>query len=246
MGNPQHYSVELPTRCLALINGLWSEVSKQFGGADPELGPLTSTFLLSMSMPILTIPLERVERQIGKAGGQAYADDQHLLPKAAEAFDTVIRKGKLGQAPFYKAGAWRFLSLREGPFPNIADGLPNILTEKLSGNDAEVAACKMPASQWVSTLRNALAHGGVAYLDKDGCSTFGTPVKMFAFVSGKFGKSKCEHADADCRFGRGGLEGLNILRISENDYRQFLESWVAWLENTKIAKLVAANVTGSL
>lgn len=60
---------------------------------------------------------------------------------------------------------------------------------------------------------------------------------MFAFVSGKFGKSKCEHADADCRFGMGELEGLNILRISENDYRQFLEEWVAWLEDTKIARL---------
>ncbi len=74
-----------------------------------------------------------------------------------------------------------------------------------------------------------MAHGGIAYLDESGRSSYGTPVKMFAFVSGKYGKPKCEHAETACRFGMGNLEGLNILRISETDYRQFLEEWVAWL-----------------
>lgn len=131
-------------------------------------------------------------------------------------------------------------SLRQGPFPNIANGLPEGLAEALSGDEAVSAARDMPTSQWVSTLRNAMAHGGIAYLDEIGRSSYGTPVKMFAFVSGKYGKSKCEHAEADCRFGMGELEGLNILRISETDYRQFLEAWVAWLEATDIASLTAA------
>ncbi len=240
MGNPQHYSVELPGRCLALINGLWPEASKLHGGDNPELGPLTSTFLVSMSMPILTIPLERVERQIDKALDQAYADDRHLGPKAAAAFVDVIRKGKLGEAAFYKDGAWRFVGVRKGPLPNIANGLPEELAAGLSSDEAVEAARDMPASQWVSILRNAMAHGGIAYLDKNGRSTYGTPVKMFAFVSGKYAKPKCQHAEADCRFGMGKLEGLNILRISETDYRQFLEAWVAWLGATKIAKMAAA------
>ncbi|RAP39495.1 hypothetical protein BYZ73_20205 [Rhodovulum viride] len=240
MGNPQHYSVELPCRCLALINGLWHEASKLHGEENPELGPLTSTFLVSMSMPILTIPLERVERQIGKAEDQAYADDRHLGPKAADAFVDVIRKGKLGEAAFYKEGAWRFVSVRKGPFPNIASGLPEDLAEALSGDDAVEAARAMEASQWVSILRNAMAHGGIAYLDETGRSSHGTPAKMFAFVSGKYAKPKCQHAEANCRFGMGKLEGLNILRISETDYRQFLEAWVAWLGATKIAKMPAA------
>lgn len=240
MGNPQHYSVELPGRCLALINGLWPEASKLHGGDNPELGPLTSTFLVSMSMPILTIPLERVERQIDKALDQAYADDRHLGPKAAAAFVDVIRKGKLGEAAFYKDGAWRFVGVRKGPLPNIANGLPEELAAGLSSDEAVEAARDMPASKWVSILRNAMAHGGIAYLDKNGRSTYGTPVKMFAFVSGKYAKPKCQHAEADCRFGMGKLEGLNILRISETDYRQFLEAWVAWLGATKIAKMAAA------
>ncbi len=44
----------------------------------------------------------------------------------------------------------------------------------------------------------------------------------------------------DCGFGMGELEGLKILRISETDYRQFLEAWVAWLDATEIARLAAA------
>ncbi|SHJ12954.1 hypothetical protein SAMN04488012_10572 [Palleronia salina] len=98
----------------------------------------------------------------------------------------------------------------------------------------------MPASQWVSLLRNAMAHGGIAYLDENGRSRHGTPVKMFAFVSGKYGKPKCEFADAACRFGMGKLDGLNFLRISEDDYRSFLGDWVAWLVASKIAKQAAA------
>lgn len=240
MGNPQHYSIELPSRCLALINGLWPEASKLHGGESPELGPLTSTFLISMSMPILTIPLERVERQIDKAEDQAYADDRHLGTKAAEEFVEVIRKGKLGATPFYKDGTWRFVCVRNRPFPNIANGLPDELAAALSSVEAENAARDMPASQWVSILRNAMAHGGIAYLDENGRSSYGTPVKMFAFVSGKYAKPKCEHAEADCRFGMGKLEGLNILRISETDYRQFLVAWVEWLAATKITKMSAA------
>lgn len=193
-----------------------------------------------MSMPILNIPLERIERQINKNEDEAYADDRQLNPEAVEAFVKVIRKGKLGDAPFYKDGTWRFHPLRDEPFPNISKGLPLQLAEALEHDGAVNAARAMPAAQWVSLLRNAMAHGGIAYLDENGCSSHGTPVKMFAFVSGKYGRPKCENADAACRFGLGKLEGLNFLRISEDDYRNFLGDWVAWLEASKIAKQAAA------
>lgn len=245
MGKPQHYSIELPSRCFDLINGLWPAANEVYGGARPDLGPLTSTFLLSMSMPILNIPLERIERQINKNEDEAYADDRQLNPEAVEAFVKVIRKGKLGDAPFYKDGTWRFHPLRDEPFPNISKGLPLQLAEALEHDGAVDAARAMPALQWVSLLRNAMAHGGIAYLDENGRSRHEAPVKMFAFVSGKYGGGKyggpkCENADAACWFGMGKLEGLNFLRISEDDYRNFLGDWVAWFEASKIAKQAAA------
>lgn len=240
MGNPQHYSIELPGRCMELIDRLWPAASEIRGGERPDLGPLTSTFLLSMSMPILDIPVERIERQIDKADGEGYADDRLLNKNAVKAFKDVIRRGQLQAAPFYRDGAWRFHSMKEGPFPNIADGIPDALADALSTEASIEAARKMNAQQWISIIRNAMAHGGIAYLDEHGRSSHGTPVKMYAFVSGKYGKPKCLHAETDCRNGLGALEGLNILRVSETDFRDFLRAWVVWLEETKIDRQAAA------
>ena len=240
MGNPQHYSIELPRRCMTLLEQLLPQASEIHGGERPELGPLTSTFLISMSMPILNTPIERIERQLGKREGEGYADDARLIPDAATAFDTVIRKGKLGNSPFYRDGSWRFHQVGQRPFPNISTGISNEIATALTADAAVEAAREMNASQWVSILRNAMAHGGIAYLDEHGRSSRDTPVKMYAFVSGKYGKPRCDHADADCRFGMGSLKALNILRISETDYLAFLRLWVSWLESTRISEYVAA------
>lgn len=225
---------------MELIDQLWPEATKVRGGERPDLGPLTSTFLLSMSMPILNIPVERIERQIDKAEGESYADDRNLNADAVKAFEDVIRRGQLGAAPFYSDGAWRFFAMREGPIPNISEGIPNNLADALSKDAAVEAARHMPASQWISIIRNAMAHGGIAYLDEHGRSSHGTPVKMYAFVSGKYGKPRCQHAEAECRYGLGALEGLNVLRVSETDFRDFLREWARWLVRTKIAKQAAA------
>lgn len=193
-----------------------------------------------MSMPIITVPLERIERHINKPEGAGYADDRPLSPESAQAFEEVIQKGKLSNAPFFDEGAWRFLKVESVPLPNIAQGLPPELAQALASEDARKTAHSMNASQWISVLRNAMAHGGIAYLDEHGQSSYDSPVKMYAFVSGKYGKPKCKHAEDECRFGLGALEGLSILSISEDDYRRFLVKWVQWLKDSKLARLTAA------
>lgn len=66
------------------------------------------------------------------------------------------------------------------------------------------------------------------------------PVKMLAFASGKFAQGLCPNLEgAKCRGVRGELVALNILRISEEDYRGFLNEWVAWLGETGIARAAA-------
>jgi hypothetical protein len=49
---------------------------------------------------------------------------------------------------------------------------------------------------------------------------------MYAFVSGKFDDA-------------GRLAGLNLLRVSEADYRIFLRKWVDWLQSSGASKLAA-------
>ena len=90
-------------------------------------------------------------------------------------------------------------------------------------------AKEMDFRQWVNCLRNALAHGGIAFLDKNGHQTFGDSAKMYAFVSGKYDKNNREQ-----------LIGIKALRIDETEFREFLRLWVAWLEKSGISLSLAA------
>jgi hypothetical protein len=44
MGNPLHFSMEVPQRCLQLIEELWPHVENTRQADRPELGSLTTTF----------------------------------------------------------------------------------------------------------------------------------------------------------------------------------------------------------
>jgi hypothetical protein len=221
MGNPLHYSL-VPQRCVQLIDELWPHAKRTQQADQPELGSLTTTFLISMSMPVVNLPVERMERH-KDALEQGYADDRHIDPKAAEAIATILGGQELRKAPFYFGDAWSFATC--APL-NIAHPLPDDLAAELGTKDAMTKASKMPTSQWCSILRNSMAHGGIAYLDETGRSSYGQPVSMYAFVSGKFDEKRK-------------LTAVNVLRISEVDYRIFLRKWVEWLLSSGLGQLAA-------
>jgi hypothetical protein len=216
MGSPQNFNLELPRRCLQLIEELWPYAERTLQADRPDLGSLTTTFLISMSMPIINLPVERIERNLA-ASEQGYADDRHIDEDAARAIGKVLGGQELLKAPFYIPGAWRFISCNKPPFFNIANPLPDDIASELSSVRAADCAGKMPTSQWCSILRNAMAHGGIAYLNADGQSTYGEAVDMYVFVSGKYDNDSYK------------LVGLNLLRIREADYRAFPRKWVDWL-----------------
>ena len=231
MGNPINYSVELPTRCLTLLEQLWEPVSTIMQPDRPELGPLTSTFLISMSMPIINLPIERIERRRGKED-LYYANDRPIAPHIVEEIERSLGSNPFRDTPFYKAGAWRFVRCTKLPLPNIARGLPQEIATELESDVAAEQAAGLPAAQWCSILRNALAHGGIAYLNSNGRSSYGEPVKMFAFASGKYADVSGVKSKP--------LIAVNLLRISEEDYFNFLRKWVEWLQNAGIQRAMAA------
>ena len=182
-------------------------------------------------MPIINLPIERIERREG-GEGQHYADDRKVNPEAATAIIETLRQQRLREADFFMDGVWRFACYKESPFPNIAYGVPEHVAAELSSEGAAQKAADMPASQWCSVLRNALAHGGIAYLNAEGRSSYQESVKMYAFVSGKYDQSSEENPKT--------LIAVNFLRISEADYYDFLRRWVAWLQKTGIARAAEA------
>lgn len=238
MGNPKHFSLELPQRCLTLIDELWSEVEKITIKKEEHLGPLTTTFLVAMAIPIFNLPVERIAKQIGI--GEGYADDRGLKPELAAEVRDKLGGASFTKAPFFKIDAW---SLVQRPFKpgslNIAKGLPCDVLEELKAGAARDAAANMPTNMWVSCVRNALAHGGIAYLDGDGNQTFGESVRKIAFVSGKskLDPSCKEYPDRKCV---GEFEEVRILRISQSDFREFLGEWVRWLKDSRLVDSLAA------
>ena len=234
MGIPEHFSLELPQRCLQLIDDLMPEAKKTFVPGSEELGPLTTTLLLALAAPTINLPYERIFQHIG-SDGDGYADDRQINSELTKSVHETFQRLQFHQTPFYEDGAWSFVSRPADPGFNVAEGLPSDLCAELSNPDAQISARRMPTSQWISCLRNALAHGGVAYLNEQGTVCYGEPVKMFAFVSGKYDAVLNDNGQTTRKLSR-----LNILRINEEDFLLFLRKWVGWLETSGLATELAA------
>jgi hypothetical protein len=222
MGSPDHYGTELPSRCLKLLDEMWSNAELVFPKHGDELGPLTATFLLSMAMPIINVPIERIERCNG-ARFDGYIDDRDLDPELSRRMNVCLGGQQIRHAPFFQDGAWSYFRAPLTIPVNISDGFPDPFAIELEKPEATAAASSLPGSQWSSILRNAMAHGGIVYLDANGRTARHAPAKFFVFVSGRFDRDNCGRPVR--------LNAVETLRISMNQYWVFLHLWVQWLTN---------------
>src|SRR5688572_9271058 len=121
MGNPTHFSLEVPKRAHQLLHELYEQLSDSEGTKLP----LKATFLLSISMPMIILPIERILKY-KRNPALAHMNDAAVNPRLADAVERAIDlQGQAHQANFF-AGRWRYASLEKGQgFPNLAvDGLP--------------------------------------------------------------------------------------------------------------------------
>lgn len=227
MGTPVHFSSELPERCLVLIDKLLPHVRKTFATGDEDLGPLTTTFLFAMAMPIITLPLERVKRHRDRAakGEEGYIDDRALSPDLTAAVDEALGQRPFSTAPFYRPNHWHFFEHDYQVGLNLAHEFPYDAQKGLQSEDAVEAASKMHSEQWAQCLRNALAHGGVTYLDHRGHHTRGANSAMLAFSSAKYPDGNTALPPVKLRH----------LRITEEHFLDFLWLWCDWLHRSKLS-----------
>ena len=219
MGIPEHYSRDIPSRCQTLIDNLWPSVKRGFSGDRAFGGPLSTTFLLALATPMIVLPTERIlkllERRPGQVGDEREVDPE-LDQRIAKAFSPGVT---FGVAPFRRGGRWSYVANWERF--NIARDWPQELLHSLAEPEAAKSADEAPAKQIIFDLRNALAHGGVAYLDAEGRQTQGEAA-MLAFAAAA----------------RSGRSALNILRVSEDDFLLFLQSWAQWLAKPRIRRIL--------
>lgn len=228
MGIPQSYSRELPERCLQLIEALLPHAEGVYMPGKSHLGPLTTTFLLAMATPMILLPLERVKRHRCGAHG-AYMNDRFVDEALAAAVDEALGGKSLRHSPFFTAGHWRFATMPYGG-ENVALHFPAPLEQALTDDAAASAAADMPAEQWASCLRNALAHGGIVYLDEHGRQIYGGRASLLAFVSARYPRGE----------GPPLPDQLMGLRIAEADFLAFLRSWADWMTKSRLSLAIAA------
>jgi len=224
MGNPTHFSLEVPKRAHQLLRDLYEQLSDSEGTRLP----LKATFLLSVSMPIVILPIERILKYKRKPT-EVHMNDAILNARLADAVDRAMDfEAKVHEAKFF-AGSWQYATLQKGSgFPNLAaDGLPVDIAQHLDSPDAVEHARNLSANRFCKILRNALAHGGVLYLDQYGRSGSGAPVRRFAFVSTDNPNNPTK---------------LHFLRIKMADYRAFLQRWVDWLNGEAMEEILAEDL----
>lgn len=216
MGVPEHFSSDVVTRCQSLLDHLLPKVAAGLPDDRKHGGTLRATFLLAMATPMLLLPIERVFKP---AGSEVAADDRQLdQGVAARVADVFGADVEFGQTPFFEDCRWAYV--QKHPLFNIADRWPSDLLDRLRSDESYQEARTAPARRILLDLRNALAHGGVTYLNENGENSYGE-ASAFAFVATSRRKKK--------------IEGLKILLVSEPDFRCFLEKWARWVERSPLA-----------
>lgn len=219
MANPIHFSLEVPKRAHQLLH----EMYERLGVSEGTQLSLKATFLLSVSMPMIILPIERILKY-KRPRAPEHMNDAALNARLAEAVDRGIDlRSQVHRASFF-TGRWQYATLAKGAaFPNLAaTGLPAAIATELDLPDAIDNARNLSANLFCKILRNALAHGGILYLDEHGRTHSDAPVRRFAFVSMDDPHNPTK---------------LHFLRIAMADYRAFLECWVNWL-NTEAMEVV--------
>jgi len=193
-----------------------------------HLGPLTTTFLLAMATPMVLLPLERIKKHRNSPPG-AYMNERSLDGLLAEAIDDALGSKQFQKSPFFRVNHWRFAKMPYGG-ENVAEQFPDTLQDQLVDPASEKAAAEISADRWSSCLRNALAHGGIVYLDEYGRQAYRGQTSFLAFVSAKYPRSERNQPP----------EQLLALRIAEADFLTFLRAWTRWLSETGLSLRLAA------
>ncbi|MER8966666.1 hypothetical protein NKI25_13185 [Mesorhizobium sp. M0808] len=238
MGIPQHYSHMLPVRCSELVKTLYPLVKADQRQADRHGGPLGTTLLLALATPMIVLPAERILQALD--GNPGYSDETGIDPVLTKAVRSECDK-RLKETSFFEGLGWT--SVSGWAMFDLGKRLPPDLAEELRSAAAQNAAGNLEVRAFFSRLRNGLSHGGIMYLDSKGESSE-AEAEMLAFVSGKRGTKQplCRDGTSKCAYAGPPIESLNILRISESGFREFLMRWATWLENSGAARGLSETV----
>lgn len=199
---PERFCTEIPQRMMRLLDAIQPIARQQ---------DLTTSMALMVAMPLLIIPLERTTTKRGEPVNAI--NDVH----DAESFVTALQQ--LKNRRFHEAFLQRPEQLIQWRYLEIARKIdhPSEWRDSLDRHPLQPGAQNDIKEQDVEnvllTLRHALAHGNVVYLNEDGYETPGRRVTHLAFVSE----------------GRSRAGAYRVLIVEENAFIEFLRAWAQWV-----------------
>jgi len=172
---------------------------------------LVGSFALLTAAAVLTIPLER-------------ARAKHFLHRERDLELTTmiggLEKVLFCDAPFWGAEppvGWRqshIVKSFDAPAEWVARDGKHPLAE-----DSEDFLPKKTAIAVLRALRNALAHGNVIYLNRDGKEREGEPVHLLAFLS-RYEEGEDQQAKS---------ESYRLIVATEDEFLRFVKRWADWI-----------------
>lgn len=200
---PARFVVEYPKRCLDLLEAL-----ERTARRHERMG----SFSLLAAAAVFVIPYERMK---SKNPLHNPTRDTNL----SRALKSLENK-RLVTAPFWNGNpprAWRFSRIvknvndterwedEEGRHPVEADANNSFESRK--------------ADDVLRVIRNALAHGNIVYLNKDGFERRDTKLQFLGFLS------RYEESPED----RAKLETYRLVTTTEDEFLRFVKLWAKWV-----------------
>lgn len=204
---PKHFALEVADRCDILIDQCWQTVASPPVLHDPR-GPMTTTLLLALAMPMIIIPYERLLKRTS-------SEDKIRLGLSPNDVRARLDVPTHEIAAFAGSGWYHYISTQ--PLTGLTD-VEAVVRDGLDGqfgNTARARALDTHFLHLITGLRHALAHGTVAYLDAN-CRVTDQQVEIVAFPAEK-------------RRQDGSFVKTNIYAIREANFRTFLGNWAQWL-----------------
>jgi len=200
---PQRFVVEYPARCVLLLRML-EPLARE--------NQLVGSFSLLVANSIFVIPFERMKD----------AHPLHENEREPEIYEAIrAESGK----PFLEAALWNNKAPTDWRMSRImtpaneAHGWKDRhgLHPMSEGAENVIGAKKL--DDVVRVIRNALAHGNVIYLDKNGMESPGAQVRYLGFLS-RYEESKEQRDKA---------ETYRLVTTTEEGFLAFVKAWAAWL-----------------
>ncbi len=201
---PSRFAIEYPKRALELIRRFENEARRR---------DLMGSFGLLAAAAVLTIPYERMK-------ASHFLHDEHQ-DHDLSAQIKKLEKVKFLSAPFWRdeaPGEWQQSRIM-GSVDQVDDWKDDEGRPSLSANANTIKERK--AEEVIRVLRNALAHGNIIYLDKDGREIAGNRMVYLAFLS-RYEETKEQREQATT---------YRVVVTSEDEFLHFVKAWARWVSS---------------